>query len=254
MPVDTTRDASPPSMSSARSRLPLVILPGLDGTGRLLSRFVGELPEALEPVVIPIPFDRPRGYGEVAEHVRGRLPAGRPFALLGESFSGPVALRLAAERPAGLVAVVLVASFHHRPVAPWLAAAAVAARALLTLPPPPFAVRHLLAGPAAPAELVRAVREAVRGVPAAVLAARVRAALAEDASAALAACPAPLLYLGGARDRLLRPALAEELHRLLPAAQLRFLEAPHLVLQLASHEAATVISGVLAVPHQATDS
>jgi pimeloyl-ACP methyl ester carboxylesterase len=235
-----------PSMTHSRSNLPLILLPGLDGTGSLFQRFVAELPDSLEPVVIPLPADRPRGYGELVEHVRGRLPAARPFALLGESFSGPIALRLAAERPAGLVALVLVASFHRRPVAPWLAATSALARAIFAFPPAPFAVRRFLSGPGAPVELVREIREAVRGVSAAVLASRVRAALAEDASAALAACPAPVLYVGGTRDRLLRPALAEEIRRLRPAARLESLEAPHLVLQRAPREAAGVISAFLA--------
>lgn len=233
-------------MPHASSRVSLVLLPGLDGTGRLFSRFVAELPDSLEPVVIPLPVGSPQSYAGLVEHVRGRLPSGRPFVLLGESFSGPLALRLAAERPAGLLAVVLAASFHHRPVAPWLAAAAVAARLVLALPPPPFAVKRFLSGAGAPAELVREVREAVRDVPAAVLAARVHAALAEDASAALAACSVPFLYLGGGRDRLLRPALAEEVRRLRPTVQLHLLEAPHLLLQLAPREAAGIISAFLA--------
>jgi len=224
----------------------LVLLPGLDGTGRLFSRFVSELPGTLAPVVLPLPSDRPRGYDELVEHVRGRLPVAGRFVLLGESFSGPIALRLARERPAGLVAVVLAASFHRRPVGPWLAAGAVAARALLSFPPPPAVVRRFLGGPRAPPALVREVREAVRDIPSAVLAARVRAALAEDASPALAACPVPLLCLAGTQDRLLRRALPEEVHRLLPTARLHSLATPHLLLQLAPREAAALVAAFVA--------
>jgi hypothetical protein len=62
-------------------RLALVLLPGLDGTGRLFSRFVKQLPEELEPRVVPLPTDRTLGYPELAAHVRGQLPQDLPFAL-----------------------------------------------------------------------------------------------------------------------------------------------------------------------------
>lgn len=100
-------------------RLTLILLPGLDGTGRLFSRLAEQLPGELEPRVVALPTDRELGYAELVRHARDQLPQDRLFALLGESFSGPVALRLAAERPPGLVALVLVASFHRRPVAWW---------------------------------------------------------------------------------------------------------------------------------------
>lgn len=237
-------------------RLPLVLLPGMDGTGRLFSGFVAELAAWIRPVVIPLPAiavgTRPERVlapptallDALAAHVRERLPAGGRFAVLGESFSGPIALRLAAVRPPGLAAVVLVASFHRRPVARWRSLAA-ALVPVLPVPPPRWAIRRLLAGPDASPALVREVRDAVASVPPAEIAARVRAALAEDASAALAACAVPVLSLHGARDRLLRRALPEELRALRPALQIERLAAPHLVLQRAPRDAARAVERFL---------
>jgi pimeloyl-ACP methyl ester carboxylesterase len=226
-------------------RTALVLLPGLDGTGRLFSRFVAHLAEELEPRVVPLPADRALGYPELVRLVRDRLPLDRPFALLGESFCGPVALQLAAERPPGLRALILVASFHRRPVAWWGRAVKPLAGLLLSRPPPAWAARLFLAGRDAPADLVRELQRAVAEVAPNVLAARVRPALAVDATAALATCPVPLLYLGGSRDRIVRHSVVREMQRVQPSMQHRRFDAPHLLLQRAPADSGVIISSFL---------
>jgi len=57
------------------SRFPLVLLPGLDGTGRLFARLVERLPATIEPLVHPYPSDRALGYRELADVVRERHEA-----------------------------------------------------------------------------------------------------------------------------------------------------------------------------------
>jgi pimeloyl-ACP methyl ester carboxylesterase len=212
-------------------RHPLVLLPGLDGTGRLFAGLVDVLPATIEPLVVPYPSDRALGYHELADVVRAQLPEGRRFALLGESFSGPLAIRLAALKPAGLAAVVLVASFHRRPVSAGLAALEPLLRPFVGHLLPRFAIRRLLTGADAPLELVDEVRAAVRRVHRNVLAARLREALQVDASRDLADCTVPVLHITGRRDGLLRPGIAGEMHALLPSMEMLELDAPHLVAQ-----------------------
>lgn len=230
-------------------RLALLLLPGLDGTGALFAPFVAELSPQLAPVVVRLPERAGPSYDDLVAAIRAQLPTDRPFALLAESFSGPVALRLAAARPAGLRALVLVASFHRRPARPWLAAlAALAPLASLALarPPPAWAARRLLAGDDAPAPLVAALRAAIRETAPAVLAARIRTALAVDATRALADCRVPILSLAGARDRLLRRAIQDELGAIQPRVEAQVLDAPHLVLQRRPREAARIVGSFLA--------
>ena len=76
----------------------LVLLPGLDGTGLLFQPLVECLPDAIEPVVVSYPPDQKLGYEELLPLVLERLPAA-PFVLLGESFSGPLAVMAAATAP-----------------------------------------------------------------------------------------------------------------------------------------------------------
>ena len=126
--------------------LPVLLLPGLDGSGRLFRRFLAVATGALDFRPVPYPRDRFLDYARArGAGARRSFPRG-PFAILGESFGGPLALRVAASAPRGLVGVVLVATFHRRPARPVLARATPLAPAFFRLPLPPHVVRLLLAG------------------------------------------------------------------------------------------------------------
>ena len=84
----------------------LVLLPGLDGTGEQFAPLLRELPSTIAPVTVRYPVDRALGYEELLPLALEQLPADCPFVLVGESFSGPLAIRLAAQRPPGLRALV----------------------------------------------------------------------------------------------------------------------------------------------------
>src|SRR5450755_3555099 len=96
----------------------LVLLPGLDGTGKLFAEFVQVLSPKVECVVVAYPKDQPMGYGELEGLVVSALPNNRPFVLLGESFSGPLAIRIAARAPKGLVGLILSVTFAKNPYPP----------------------------------------------------------------------------------------------------------------------------------------
>lgn len=73
----------------------LVLLPGLDGTGRLFQPLLAHLPSTIDPLVIS--YSNLAGtYAEMLPAARKELPPDRPFVLLAESFSGPAAIALAA--------------------------------------------------------------------------------------------------------------------------------------------------------------
>ncbi len=217
----------------ARARLPTLLLPGLDGSGRLFAPLLAAAPRGFAPRVVPLPSDAPRSYDEYLAGLRRALPRRGSWALLAESFSGPLAVRLAAERPRGLTALVLVATFLHRPLQPWLAPLApFVGQALFTFPLLPPAIRLLLAGADAPDGVVAAIREATAAVPAAVLARRVREALAVDVRQALASTDLPVLYLGPTDDRLLRTDVEDDVLAARPDAATALLEGPHTLLQV----------------------
>lgn len=75
----------------------LVLLPGMDGTGTLFDPLLAVLPKTCQIKVIKYPTDASLTYEELERYVIERLPIGRsPLIVIAESFSGPIALRLAA--------------------------------------------------------------------------------------------------------------------------------------------------------------
>ena len=78
----------------------LVVLPGLDGTATLHSAFVDAVYAAFDSVaVISYPSNQILDYVALEALVRAELPPVAAFVLLGESFSGPIALSIAANAP-----------------------------------------------------------------------------------------------------------------------------------------------------------
>lgn len=225
----------------------LVLLPGLDGTGEHFAPLLRELPNTIAAVVVRYPVDRALGYDELLPLALEQLPADRPFVLVGESFSGPLAIRVAAQRTSGLRALVLVATFHRRPVAPWLAMARPFVRDFVfARPPPAFMIRRLLAGADASEEFVSRFQASVASVRGDVLATRVRAALDVDVSAAIVDVRVPITYLAAAEDALVRRAIPDELRALVPSIEVRKFASPHLLLQRRPREAAAALGEVVA--------
>lgn len=209
----------------------LVLLPGLDGTGLLFRPLLEALPPSPAARVVAYPPDRELGYEALLPLVLDALPADGPFILLGESFSGPLALMAAARRPAGLAGVVLCASFDRCPhpyVPRWVGS--LVRPGLLRIVPGFSQVKGLLGCYATPA-LKALVRKALAMVAPEVFACRLRAVLAVDVTAELARCPVPLLYLRGSRDWVVPFWNARRVRRVLPAAVVRVYPSPHMVLQ-----------------------
>jgi pimeloyl-[acyl-carrier protein] methyl ester esterase len=100
----------------------LIVLPGLDGTGILSDPLCDQLARSFDVEAVRYPNDLAT-YEDALQWLLPRLPAG-DYCVVAESFSGPLAVMLAKERPAGLKALILVASFARspRPVPPFFAA------------------------------------------------------------------------------------------------------------------------------------
>ncbi|MGE0433778.1 MAG: alpha/beta fold hydrolase [Planctomycetota bacterium] len=213
----------------------LMLLPGMDGTGRLfepLRRSVEADARFTAQVVVYPPGDR-LDYTALLERVLAEWPAdGSRVVIVAESFSGPIGVRLAARAMPGLAALVLVASFVRSPIR-WLPAwlAGLTGRVAFALPPPAWALRHWLTGHDADRELVAATRAAVRTVSPSVMAYRAACALRTNVAAELRACPVPVLDLRGSRDRVVPARCRRVVLQARPDATTVSLDAPHFVLQ-----------------------
>src|SRR4051794_22308791 len=87
----------------------------MDGTGLLFDDFLAALDPELSGEIIDYPRDTKLGYAELQAFVCERLPRDRPFVLLAEPFSVPIAIALAAAAPPGLIGLMLCCSFASNP-------------------------------------------------------------------------------------------------------------------------------------------
>jgi pimeloyl-ACP methyl ester carboxylesterase len=218
----------------------LVLLPGLDGTGKLFSEFVNVLGPSVESRIVAYPKDQPLGYDELEALVMAVIPRNQPFILLGESFSGPLAIRIAAREPAGLAAVILSASFVKNPF-PWLWWARPLAAYLPLKSLPRWVRAPLMWGSTSPQRAPAQMERAIAGVAPAVIRRRIAALLAADESTALGHLRLPMLVLQARRDRVISRAATQWILKKLPSAQLAEIDGPHLLLQTRPAECADAV-------------
>jgi pimeloyl-[acyl-carrier protein] methyl ester esterase len=199
----------------------------MDGTVKLFGDFVCALSPGVHAEVVSYPGDRGLGYDDLEALVRGYLVDGEPTVLVAESFSGPIAMRLAAAPDVAVRGVVLVATFARPPAPRTLAV--LAKLGVFHLEPPRLVLRALLLGRDAPADLVKEVQAAIASVPPKVLAYRLRSILTESSTDALRQIRVPKMLILPERDRLVRSyePLIEEARD----ARVEWVEGPHLVLQ-----------------------
>jgi pimeloyl-ACP methyl ester carboxylesterase len=217
----------------------LIILPGLDGTGARITPFLREMERAVPVRVLGYPPDQPLGYAELEALVRQGLPQGERYMLLAESFSGPIAIRVAADPPPGLAGLILCGTFAKNPF-PWLRAV----RALAVRVPfkslPRWLRAPLLWGSGDPRRAPPAAQRASAGVAPAVIRRRLHEVLTLDVMTQLAAIELPMLILRPTRDRIV-PRAAARLLAQTPRAETAEIEGPHLLLQARPVESAAAV-------------
>lgn len=209
----------------------LLLLPGLDGTGLLFGPLCRELPPVMASEVISYPTHQTASYAELVELVRPTLPNREPYFLLAESFSGPVAIKLAAERPVGLRGLILCASFMtcpHRFVPNWAASLVFPA---MFYPAPMLAKFRALVGKYSSSELRSLIDQSLHSVSPAVLAERLREVIRSDVTGELRRCQAPILYLQGTQDYVVPASNLTRIRQIQPGVQSVQINAPHMILQ-----------------------
>ena len=183
---------------------------------------------------------RALGYAELEALARASLPTSRPYVLLGESFSGPIAISIAASCPPHLVALILCVTFARNPLPvlgsmPWL------------LPLVPFGlapmrvISALLLGRFATVPLSEALRATFDEVSTQTFKARLAAVARADMRPALANVHVPVLYLRATEDRLVPRRCADAIARVATQTRIVEIEAPHMLLQVAPDKAAAIV-------------
>jgi pimeloyl-[acyl-carrier protein] methyl ester esterase len=205
----------------------------MDGSGEFFAEFAAALAPQVASSVVSYPALE-HGYPELVAVARQALPE-RPFILVGESFSGPVAISIAASSPPGLRGVVLVCSFARSPVPRFL-------RWLPGTPPvwrvPDWLAARMLLGRFSTPAYARLLGSSLRRVPPPVWRARMRAVLSVDVTAELRKVAVPILYLRASWDRVVPRAATDWVLSNAKDATVVDLDGPHFLLQARAAEAA----------------
>jgi pimeloyl-ACP methyl ester carboxylesterase len=209
----------------------------------LRNDFMRALGATVDTQLVSYPTDRPLGYDALESLVRAALPREASYVLLGESFSGPIAIRIAASPPPGLVGLILCATFaeNPHPLLGW-------ARSVVSHVPlkslPRWLRAPLLWGAHAKQAPVQAAR-ATAGVDARVLQHRLAEVLRVNVSMALPHVRMPVLVLEASEDRLVPRRAAAQLLRGLPMCRHVRVEGPHFLLQSRPEACAAAVTEFL---------
>jgi pimeloyl-[acyl-carrier protein] methyl ester esterase len=206
-----------------------VLLPGLDGTGEQFAPLIDALRPDVSTVVVRYP-DAPLDYDALQQIAASALPRDSKYIVLGESFSGPVAISLAAQSPRGLLGCILCASFVRRP----RRILGLALPFLGLVPPqrvPSTLSDFLVIGRFSTPALSQMQLDARRSLSPATLVARLRAVARVDVSDELRAISLPTLYMRATEDRLVPRSAGDYFARLARAGRVVDLEGPHFLLQ-----------------------
>lgn len=222
----------PPQLSTITSmNSTLLLLPGMDGTDVFFRPLLEKLPPSVRPIVVTLPSTRCNGYADLLEHVREVISDLPEFYVLGSSFSGPLAVMLAASEPERVRGIILSATF-------------------VTSPRPRMSrFRFLMRGPVIgttrflrrlPIWLGRAKQDPFRiakaetwtRVTSKTLASRIRTLLAVDVRRELNQCLQPTLCVTFDDDDAVPPEKAKEIVREARNARRVELPGPHLAMVL----------------------
>jgi pimeloyl-[acyl-carrier protein] methyl ester esterase len=214
----------------------IVLLPGMDGTGEFLKPLAEQLSRHRQVLVVDYPTDRVQNYDELVSHVRERLPDDRAI-VLGESFSGPIAIEVAAADPR-VVGLVLASSFSRHPLPTQLAPLT---RLFDHRWMPISVVIAALVGAAATPKLREHLRDVLVDLPREIIQARVREVLRVDKRKRLSETRCPMLCLHGRKDRLVRKRHVDDIVAARPDCEVYWLDGPHMLLATHTYAAARAI-------------
>jgi pimeloyl-[acyl-carrier protein] methyl ester esterase len=218
----------------------LILLPGLDGTGDLFDQFIACLPSEFSASVVSYPTHQKLNHEQLKKFVLQKLPKKEPFALIAESFSGAIAVGIAAEAPNNLKALVLCASFVSNPVPAFLKI--FNHKFWFGFSAPIWLLRIVTGLNDCEDFVVQKLIESVRSVAPEVMSFRMDQILKLDVREELRRCNVPILLLRPTRDYFVSQKIGVgEIQTIKPDVRCVKINSSHFVLQHKPQESASAI-------------
>lgn len=215
----------------------LILLPGLDGTGELFAPLLQALGEDVTTSVVR--YSAELTFDEYVESAAEALP--ERCVVIAESFSGPVAIALAARHPGKVRCLVLCATFATSPFRPLTKLVRFVPKRLFRTSPLLAVVLNYFSLSGDSADVRPSPVAVVSGVPPAIMRARLACLATVDVRRLLSRVAVPVLYLRAAKDRIVSARRSRELTSQLSNVVVKEIEGPHLLLQARPRECAAAI-------------
>lgn len=219
----------------------LVLLPGMDGTGEQFQELLQFFDKDIETMIVAYPRDQPLSYLQLETLVRGHLPRDRRFVLLGESFSGPIAISLASQKPPHLAGLILCATFCRNPQ-PLLKHFYACVDRISPRLIPRFVLERVMFGSHGNAQQKQSFFDSLYSVNPAVIQHRCKEVLKLNYIDQLKSIETPVLYLQGEHDYLVTRRYGSELQQHLQDFRIQAFPTAHMLLQTQPQSAARAIS------------
>ena len=215
----------------------------MDGTGRLFDRFLGHLPPSLEPIKVSYEASTNQDYESLLQHTLRWHSTDAPFVVISESFSGPIAIRLAAKSPS-CRGLILAASFARCPLMLPLWTSRLLGIVRHDLIPTALIEAMLLNGDTN-ASLANELKQVIDSVPPVIIQERMKAVIGVNAIQEVRDLCVPVLYLQATHDRLVGQRAVTDIKQSARDATVVQIAAPHMILQTQPLACAASISAWL---------
>ena len=223
-----------------------ILLPGIDGTGKMYGPLMECLPDWIAPQVMNYPTQRVISYAELTEDILQRLPVTGEFILIAESFAGPLALMLRARIPQRVRALVLACTFLTNP-RPWLSIPAkwLMTDWMLSMEPSKLMAKVFVTGFEISDTMLDKAITIHKEVAPTVTRHRLYDVFNVDVRELYQKCPVPMLHLYGEHDHLILKKSAREFQRLRPDIPSISIDGPHYLYQMRPQQCSEHISAFL---------
>jgi pimeloyl-ACP methyl ester carboxylesterase len=195
----------------------LVLLPGLDGTESFLRPLIEALSPSCKTTTVCYPESGASDYSEALQFVRSATAGLKEFFVLGLSFSGPLAVKLASEEPTRVKGLILAGTFLRAPrrnlaALGFLCRGPVVSMLRLVNRIPEWILKR------SDDRLRQAKAETWARVSSRCMASRIRAILHVDVRESFRECRQPVLSISFSGDRVVPRSNADEIRREAPSA------------------------------------
>ncbi len=219
----------------------IVLLPGMDGTGKMFSPLVEHLPKEWKIKIVNYPANQALSYKQLVSEASRSIPSEGTYFLLGESFSGPIAISLAHTADARLKGVIFCCTFMRSPLRILRYFGGLLSKLPFSLIPS-FVIETLLFGKFRSDSISRLLKEALGGVSNTVLSQRLLEVRDVDVSEQLKQLLVPLTYLRATEDLIIRPKESLAMAQVSENMSIVEVAGPHCLLQASPSVAGDIIT------------